>query len=129
MNENLESLRAMRDNMRSGGHHAAQHAIDAAIADIERLTADLDVIKQNYVHACECIWNKNRMIADRDAEIDRLQRMATAETERCMELEAIAERLPKDAEGNPLFVGRLFSCLRSGLVAPTVYRNKLVEKD
>ena len=75
MSENLECLRTMRDNMRSGGHHAAQHAIDAAIEDIERLTADLDVAKQSYVHSCESITNKNKMILDRDKDIERLNQM------------------------------------------------------
>lgn len=39
------------------------------------------------------------------AEIERLQRVATKETERCMDLEAIANRLPKDAEDNPIVLG------------------------
>lgn len=37
-----------------------------AAAEIERLSAELDVISQNYVHACESIANKDKMIADRD---------------------------------------------------------------
>lgn len=39
------------------------------------------------------------------AEVERLQRIATSETERCMDLEAIVDRLPKTADGVPVTPG------------------------
>lgn len=63
----VKQLRAMypREPIGNWGKLAAEQ--------IEKLSADLDVTKQNYVHSCECRDNWDVMIAERDAEIERLQ--------------------------------------------------------
>ena len=47
--------------------------VDFLFDEIARLSADLGVTKQNYVHCCERVENKDRMVADRDAENKRLR--------------------------------------------------------
>lgn len=48
----------------------------------------------------------NRLEQWAASEIQRLQRLATAETERFMELRAILALLPKDAQCNAVYPGR-----------------------
>jgi len=45
-----------------------------AAEEIERLQAELDVVKQNYVHTCESIRNKDQMVEDRDDKIEQLEK-------------------------------------------------------
>jgi len=83
-------------------HGSLEARVRALSEDRQRLRTELDAANTRFA---EMNTPTGREI-ELQVEVGRLQAMATKETERCMEIEAIVDWLPKDAEGNAVYPGR-----------------------
>jgi hypothetical protein len=85
-----------------------------AIAELDRLQAELDGANRRFAEMNTPTARKIEL----QAEIFRLQRLATDETERCMEQQEIVDQLRKTEDGEYIIPGHEYWTLHFGKPVP-----------